>query len=314
MFEKVVLRVCDYIFVLRPLILIPAWSFYLLGAKEGMRNHPPVDVVWPSPSAFITLTAILASAYLLNQVFDRDTDEINRKCFYLSEGIFRVRTVLILAVVFFMIASVSFQNVTDARRAPLFLSLILALTYTLPPVRLCARPFVDMLANAAGYGGVAFVLGYSVFEHSWAAPLRASIPYVLLVAATFLHTAILDVDGDRASGKITTAVFLGARAASGFALVLTVLAVVSALLVGHVTALVVTGVALPVSSFAFFVRSRRASSLLVQANTGIITLAAAVAWPACLALILPLLALARYYYRKRFGIIYPGAPVPGSSG
>ena len=38
MTKRILLRIGDFIFVTRPLILIPAWSFYLLGARAGISE------------------------------------------------------------------------------------------------------------------------------------------------------------------------------------------------------------------------------------------------------------------------------------
>jgi hypothetical protein len=75
---------------------------------------------------------------------------------------------------------------------------------------------------------------------------------------------------------------------------------------GDVLAVVVTLVALPASVLAFFRRTRNASAFLVQTSTLVVTVAAAIMYPVYLALVAPLLLLSRFYYKKRFGITYPG--------
>ncbi len=279
-----------------------------MGAAQGGNGVLTTHFGLASPQALISLTCILVSAYLLNQIFDRESDARNDKCFYLSRGVFRVRTLVILAGVFFFIASFAFQRVDGDQRIPLVLALVLSLLYSLPPVRLCARPFVDTAANAFGYGGGAYVIGYGATEPLSAEMMTSSIPYVLLVASTFIHTTILDVAGDRASGKITTAVHIGERRATRLAAVLHGLALLAALFTGELPALVVTGVSLPLTILALTRPSRATSSLLVQATTLIVALTAALLWPLYFALLVVLVVVARVYYRKRFGIIYPGLP------
>ncbi|MFQ5512054.1 MAG: UbiA family prenyltransferase [Candidatus Krumholzibacteriia bacterium] len=299
------LRLFDFVFVLRPLILIPAWSFYLIGAAQAEVPRSGTAAGLPSPSVFVALTTILTTAYLLNQVFDRESDEKNGKCFYLSRGIFHARTLVIMALLSFLVASTAFRHVEGIHRGLLLGALVLSLFYSLPPLRLCARPFADMLANAAGYGGLAFALGYGASRPALAVVTAAS-PWALLVAATFLHTAILDVPGDRDSGKISTAVFLGAGTASWLAAFLHAAAVVTAILTRNTAALWVTGALLPAAAYAVVRRDGRASSIVVQASTGVVAVAAAVFWPAYLLLIVPVVVLSRFYYKRRFGIIYPG--------
>lgn len=286
--------------------MIPAWSFYLIGAAQGKDGGFSARLGLESWNALVSLTSILVSAYLLNQIFDRESDERNGKCFYLSRGIFPVRTLVVLAAIFFFIASFTFQRVEGNQRILLLLALALSLLYSLPPVRLCARPFADAAANAFGYGAGAYLIGYSATRSLGLDAIADSIPYVLLVASTFLHTTILDVSGDRASGKISTAVYLGERRAGTLAALLHGLALVSALATDKVIALVVVGACAPLTIYSVIRPSRAASSLLVQSTTLIVSIVAASLWPLYAAVLVPILALARLYYRKRFGIIYPG--------
>ncbi len=307
MWNWLLLRICDYIFVLRPLILIPAWSFYLIGAGDAMEQFPYPHALFPSPRTFICLTAILVTAYLLNQLFDRESDARNRKCPFLAEGIFGAKTLLILALGFYFIASLFFRKLGDAQRIPLLSALILSLIYSLPPIRLCARPFLDLGANAVGFGGIAYILGYGLFANDFGAAVRQSLPFVLLVGATFLHTTILDTEGDRATGKISTSVYIGERASRIGALLLHGLAVLAAVFFGTVTAVLLTAVTFPLSLYALRSGEKNKSSIHVQASTLIIALGAVVLWPVYLLILIPLVILSRYYHYRRFGIIYPGA-------
>jgi len=300
------LRICDFLFVFRPVILIPAWSFYLIGAAESARSTGDSLSALPAPLTMFCLTAILATAYLLNQIFDRESDERNNKCLYLSRGIFQARTLVLMGLASFLAASWAYHRVGTDAKGPLALALALSLAYSLPPARLCARPFFDLIANSVGYGGIAFVLGFGVFDASLETASWRSIPWVLLVGATFLHTTILDFSGDRAAGKKSTTVLIGIRASSVAAVVLHACAFLFALAVGHDVAAVVTGVSLPVTCFPLFKRSIGSSSFVIQTNTLVVTAAAAFAWPAYLAIVVPLIALSRFYHRRRFGFTYPG--------
>jgi 4-hydroxybenzoate polyprenyltransferase len=302
---NILLRICDYIFVLRPLILIPAWSFFLIGAQQG-----------PGPNGFalgsvrffefVSLTSISIVAYLINQIFDRESDEKNNKCFYLWQGIFTVRTLVLLAIVFFFLASWAFRRVGEGGQIILLALLVLSLLYSLPPVRLCARPFADLIANAVGYGGLAFLLGYGPYPGVWPHAFVHATPYVLLVAATFVHTAILDREGDEATGKISTAVVLGESASRKLALALHALAVVTALADRSAPALIVALVSFPLAGYAFLARTPTAGSFYVQGITLVVAVAAMIMWPAFAILVVPLVVLSWFYHRRRFGLNYPG--------
>jgi hypothetical protein len=69
----------------------------------------------------------------------------------------------------------------------------------------------DLAANAVGYGGLAFVLGASSISRETVDAWVGALPWMFLVGATFLHTTVLDVACDGASGKRTTSVAIGDR-------------------------------------------------------------------------------------------------------
>jgi chlorophyll synthase len=317
------LRIADFLFVLRPLILIPAWSFYALGAHGGRR--PVLATVLAAPG-FWCLTAVLACAYVVNQIFDRESDLMNDKGHYLTRGIFGAPTMVAIAFVCLMGASFLFQRVEHAQRAPLVAALVLALVYSLPPLRLCARPWLDLAANAIGYGGLAFVAGRTGAGGDLVVAGRDAAPWILLVGATFLHTTILDADGDRAAGKRTTAVAIGVIPSARLALAL-VAASVGVTMFAYVRgwnqsalAVAVTIASLASFSVAYAALRRirteglsertalraRASSAAVQVATALVALAAILRDPILILLVIPMVVAARAYYRARFGVSYPG--------
>jgi 4-hydroxybenzoate polyprenyltransferase len=287
---------------------MPAWSFYLLGARAGTgaadRSSEYLSI--PSPPAFAALTFILVTSFLINQIFDRDTDRLNKKVFYLSEGLFSVRALVLLAVVYFLVASFFFHLSARGERGPLVAALLLALTYSLPPFRICCRPFLDLLWNALGFGGVAFALGYAASGNPATSAALPGIPYVLLVGGTFVFTTLLDREGDAKTGKKTTAVMLGEKPSVVLASALFALAPASALVVGNLFAAAVTGLALPFCLYGARGGTRKAWALAVQGPTLTVILAAGSLRPVFFALVVPLVVLARYYYRRRFNLVYPG--------
>lgn len=315
-----IVRACDFLFVLRPLILMPAWSFFLLGANEGYRSgiagaeSAAGRPLFPGPVVFLAMTAILGTAYLINQIFDRETDRINKKVFYIAEGFFGVKSLVIMALAYFLAASFLFHRVGPVHKAPLLCALFLSLVYSLPPFRLCSRPFLDLAANAAGFGGIAFILGFTVYDPSVGRAAVLSIPWLLLVGGTFLITTAMDTEGDRATGKITTSVFIGEPASEKLACILTGCAVIASLAVRYYFAAVPCAIAFFLCAGMYPRGSAWKRSLFVQASVLAVTLAAIAVWPAYACIVAPLAALARFYYARRFGIIYPGVTRDASTG
>jgi len=308
--------------VLRPLILVPAWSFYALGA-HGAPDVVPVTVL--ADRGFWCLSAILACAYVLNQLFDRDSDALNDKGHYLTRGLFGVRSMVAIALSCFVIASLLYHTVAPAQRFPLILAFLLATTYSLPPLRFCARPYFDLAANALGYGGLAFVIGATGHGEQFYDAWRNGIPWVFLVGATFLHTTILDVDGDAAAGKRTTTVAVGVRVSAWVAVLFALGALGDAVfsflergtpafpvlvtaggLLGFVTGAVLIQRAMRMGTVPRRAARGRASSLVVQWVSAIVALTAVLRDPPLLLLLLPIIVAARAYYRARFGLAYPG--------
>jgi 4-hydroxybenzoate polyprenyltransferase len=321
------LRAADYFFVFRPLILVPAWAFYSLGAHAHRipRSFAHTAVI---QSGFWCLSGVLATAYVLNQIFDLESDRLNGKGLFLTRRVFRPRTMLLLALVCFAGASLLRANTHHVQHMPLVAALLLSLIYSLPPLRLCARPWWDLAANAIGYGGLAFVIGHGALSNDMMPAVVGSVPWVLLVAGTFLHTTILDAEGDAAAGKHTTTVVLGERRSAlvslGFGAAAFVLSVAPVLRGGRADWLpvIVTGGALLAFLFAYHRLSRarelsvaerhairaRASSYAVQIPTALVALAAAWKDPTFLVLLLPLVAFTHVYNHARFGVSYPGWP------
>ncbi len=312
-------------FVLRPTIMVPAWSFYALGIHLApVRTRTELFSALAQP-AFWCLTALLASAYVVNQIFDQTSDRLNGKGLFLTHGVFRTRTMIAIAWACFLTASWLFQKVDGAQRVPLIASMVLAFAYSLPPLRLCARPGLDMVANAVGYGGLAFATGAGgVSEYSMQAFLDA-YPWMLLVGATFLHTTILDVDGDAAAGKRTTTVAIGVQRSAQLATLFAIAAAVAEGVAflrhqGSLVAALATTAAALVFVAANIVIARaestepvaraaaraRASARVVQGVVALVALLASVRDPALLLLLVPLVVAARAYYRARFHMRYPG--------
>jgi 1,4-dihydroxy-2-naphthoate octaprenyltransferase len=313
------------VFVLRPLIMVPAWSFYALGVHLApVRGRVELFSVIVQPG-FWCLTALLASAYVVNQIFDQSSDRRNGKGLFLTHGVFRTRSMIAIGLACFLGASWLFQKVEGAQHIPLAAAMLLAFAYSLPPIRLCARPWLDLVANATGYGGLAFAAGAGgVSDYPLAAFLDAA-PWMLLVGAIFLHTTILDVDGDAATGKRTTTVAIGVVRSAHLASVLAAAAAASQTWAyvrkdGSWATALVAGLALVVVVAANVAIMRaekldaaaraaahsRASARVVQAITALIALWACVRDPALLLLFVPLAVAARFYYRARFSIRYPG--------
>lgn len=312
------------------MILVPAWAFYSLGAHSHKVTRA-VEHTAVIQSAFWCLSGVLACAYVLNQIFDLESDRLNGKGLFLTRRVFRPRTMLLIALVCFVGASLLLKNTHLVQRVPLTAALVLSLVYSLPPLRLCARPWWDLAANALGYGGLAYVIGHGALSNDLMPAIMGAVPWILLVAGTFLHTTILDVEGDAAAGKHTTTVVFGERRSAllsvGFGAAACVLSVAPKLRATQGASwlpAIVTGGALLAFAYAYHRLNRardlpvaeryavraRTSSYAVQIPTALVAAAAAWKDPWFLILLLPLVAFTYVYNHARFKVSYPGWPAP----
>jgi len=315
-------RPLDYLFLLRPMILIPVWSFYLLGAHHAEaaagRGIDPVTFI----AGLASFTALLGAVYIMNQIADRAADLERDKLFLIPRGIISLKAAWIetglLAAGSFAIAAAFLPAAFDLVLAA---SLALGAAYSLEPIRLKRRPVVDVLANAVGNGILNTMAGWigaaGGAAAGWTAGLAGGdaraflvlLPYPIAVASVHLVTTLGDREADEHMGFKTSGVALGRRGGLVLATALMACAAGAAYLVDNRPALIASLVSLPFFLVPGRLPERRdgGSDILLPAKVA--TLAFAIAAGFLFPLYIPILAavvlLTRLYYRRRFSIEYP---------
>ncbi len=302
-------RPMDYVFLLRPMILVPVWTFYLLGAWHGQTVSGTPTNFLSLISGMIAFTLMLGAAYIVNQITDREADRANDKLFLLSHGIITVKKAWIEAA---LLAASSIA--IGAFLLPgrfliiLLISMILGILYSIEPVRLKKRPVLDIASNAIGSGIVNTLAGWTVSGAS----LEGSIvllPYTLAVASVHMVTALADIDGDRGAGLLTSGVALGRQKGMILATLLMAGAAIACVRVGNRPALYATLLSLPL--MAIMIRTGKGKAdqnrilLPARAATAFFSLAAAFFFPFYLPFLVTIVLLTRLYYSRRFGMKYP---------
>ncbi len=205
----------DHLVALRPLLWIPAIALFEAGRAEAG------DTWWPSSAAvpsLVSLLSILGAVHLANGWNDRAGDRLNRKGGGLASGALRGRSVALMGGILLLLALVSgaCTIVSPGARLALLAALGLGAAYVTPPLEWKRRPGLDLLAQASGYGLVAFLLGAESSSSEGATSfsfLARAIPYVFGIATVGLITMLADREGDQAVGQRTTVVALGRRRA-----------------------------------------------------------------------------------------------------
>jgi 4-hydroxybenzoate polyprenyltransferase len=276
----------DYFFILRPLILIPCWNFLLIGSYLAQgKGGFTVEIIL----GLIIYTFIMGGVYILNQIMDIETDRINKKLFLLSEGYIPIKYAYIEMVVLW----------------------ILAIFYSLPPIKLKGKPILDTVSNGIGYGVINFSIGWLLFRSFEWSMFYRFLPYFLSISAVFINTTIVDIEGDRRAKEFTTAVFLGENIAYIISTILMIGAIIVAFALKDFICLIPAAVSLPLFIYVAvysFVKNRVHRKLTIASFRlpGLLfTLITALLYPLYFLCLIVVLIGMRIYYKKRFGLSYP---------
>ena len=297
----------DYVFLLRPTLFFPVWTYFLAGQSGGARTQRGSIEFFHSVHALWLMAAVsmlMGSVFILNQIRDVETDRRNRKLFLLANGILPLRHATWEAAIL-AAASMAIAFWTD----PLFgmgfvtLFLIAGILYNYPPTAWKNHPIFGIFVNGAG--------SMLVYDIGWVSGGgEQSVPpqmfaYASAVVAVFLNTTLPDRKGDEATGKITFGVRYGLGSTAFWALAFEALSFVLSLVFREWLLLIPSALALPFFAIAAF--RRRLSDTLRATKFAVSALAAAVCvlFPAYLILIVLVFFLSRWYYKKRFHFDYP---------
>ncbi|MCX6827099.1 MAG: UbiA family prenyltransferase, partial [candidate division Zixibacteria bacterium] len=142
-------KIIDFIFAARPMLLLPVWSIYLISFRQINYQEPFTS------HSFLLLAGVslmVAGAYFINQIFDYESDLINKKIGFLQKGLISRRE---MTAAFMTVSAISLIISLLAGWEALALYMLIFLLgyfYSAPPLRLKDRPFWGLIANGFGYG------------------------------------------------------------------------------------------------------------------------------------------------------------------
>ncbi len=314
----------DYIAILRPLLLIPVWTMVLLGYYNGLDKEAvtarlsigKMPIIWhPDSKILLTLllySLIMGAVYILNQLSDSRTDEINGKLYLVAQGYMKKNILKIqIGILILVSVVIAFLQFSRIYTYLILLSIVLGVLYSASPIRLKGRPILDLFANACGFGLVAFAVGWASSSAFSADIALRCLPYVICISAAFINTTIPDMKGDRQNGDITTGIFLGIRKSCILSTILVGTAPLISLFLGDFICLTASALSLP-----FFVymtvsnwneQSPNFPSIILATKISLtlLSLLIAVFIPLYFAVLVITVLLTKVYYQMRFGISYP---------
>jgi 4-hydroxybenzoate polyprenyltransferase len=293
--------VLDYLFFLRPVLLPPVWTIALLGTIRSGLTHEMHVGLWVV--FFLHLTALFGGVYTLNQICDVESDKLNKKLYFIPEGIISINSAWRFTIALEVLA-LSLSILFGWRHLLLTAFIvILGILYSVGSAPWKNHPLLGLISNAVGHGFVVFLFGFVAtacpITESW----LTGAAYSLGVGAVYLATTVPDVEGDRLTGKRTPAVQWGERMTMIAAVAMVGTAIGLAAWIGD-RYLAIAGIA----AFPLFVLSMiRPSNAASAAKVavGALSIAAAIAYPPYLILLISGFVGTRLFFRWRFGISYP---------
>lgn len=321
---KHIARLFDFFFVLRPTLFFPVWTVFAAGyfvhqevalkwcgERAGGNGHLPENV--PPLLVGLLLTLLMGGVFVLNQLHDVATDRQNRKLFLIAHGHIspfaaKAEAFLLLAVAMAATGALGFVW------GLLFLAILVlaGLLYNFRPFSWKDRPWLGLLANALG-ACLIFAVGWRASASAGGEALLMlvhAVPYVAAVAAVYLYTTLLDAEGDRLTTKMTFAVKYGLNATTIAGAFLEIIALAAAWALKDRIMLYPALLSAP---FFLLAAMRRKDVDIHRAiKLPILFLAIAICFQAVeyLLLLLFVFFFSKWYYRYRFGIVYPSLTAP----
>lgn len=304
----------DYLFLLRPSIMVAVWTFFFAGVYLGYRMNG-IDPLWSRYNlhhiayTLFLYTLLMGGSYVLNQIADVDTDRLNNKLFILSGGHISIRNAYIYMYGLYFVSLTLLlltSSYTLNMKILFFASAILGVLYSAKPFSLKRRPFWDLAANAFGYGYIAVIIGYeSTGYRFFYTESLIMLPYFLAMSAVFINTTVIDYEGDVEVNARTTGVFLGKKKAALLSAILMAGAVVSSVLNGDYVALAASAPSVFLFALAAVRHSRKTALISVKYSSPIMTVVLGIIFPYFFLLSLMVLMAMKIYYKRRFGYDYP---------
>jgi len=298
----IVRKTLDFIFAARPLLLLPTWSIFLI-TRAFLTDGNHFNAA--SFQSLVAVTLVSVGTYYINQVFDFQSDLINKKGGFLQRGFIRegemlgaygAVTVVGLAVALFC---------SPATLLAVILLVLLGLAYSVPPVKLKDRPIGGLLTNAIGYGLVVPAAVPGFFDPIGRPGLPLAGYFFLTVAAVYLLTIIPDRRGDAETGKITLAARMNDRQLVFSGLMLLSPALVIVWWLRHDFLIYINLLAMALFVLAWVYPVRRVVHFACKFPILLLTFLAGYYYPVFFLFILVLLLSTRIYYSYRFGNTYP---------
>jgi 4-hydroxybenzoate polyprenyltransferase len=296
----------DWFFAARPMLHLPAWSIFLVSLHHHhLLSGESFDSRHPAMLLILSISA--AASLYLNQVFDLESDSLNKKLGILPPTQNVIRTSQWLFVILNLIALVLASFISLRAVAIVIQWIVLGFLYSAPPFRLKDRPWLGIVANAYGVGLLTSVLVMPVFNMHDIGLLGWNNPqyFFFAVAGVTALTTIPDRVGDASVGKRTVAVLYGPRLAAALASLLLCVAGYFSWESDYQLQTIIAAVSCAFAAISAIANAAPLYRFAAKFPIIMLTVLAGWYYPAYLVFIIALLLITRLYYRRRHGQTYP---------
>jgi 4-hydroxybenzoate polyprenyltransferase len=296
------LKYLDYLFLIRPVLMPPVWTILLLGHRRssqlfGENNLPGLGI--------LLVTFLVGAVYVLNQIFDIESDRQNQKLFFLARGYISKRSAISEMILLNLISVIPAFLISQELGFLFILGMIFGILYSTPPVSLKNRPIGGLMLNAFAHGNLAFLIGWSMNYSLSMRSLLFSLPYMFAVGAIYLNTTIPDIEGDRRAEKITLAVRWGKERVIILSSFLVAVAMVLSFLVKDIPFLIASALSFPFFIFSAFSKKEREIILATKVSILLLSIAAGIFYTWYFVILIFGFVGTRLYYKARFNLDYP---------
>jgi 4-hydroxybenzoate polyprenyltransferase len=215
--------------IIRELLILSRleWGFIFSGVAFMLG----LFYLLPTPSLIIgglSIYAFTCGHFSLNGLFDKESDRLNPRGFSLRNPLV-TSTLLTPRIIYSWVSLIWLSGLGLAVFVPnsiskfplILITFVLAICgsffYSVPPIRLKARPFIDIIATTFIIG-LMFPVWIGLLGNETVVDTKllfyGIILNILLVIGIHLPTILTDLETDLMIGERTTAVFLGWKNAS----------------------------------------------------------------------------------------------------
>jgi hypothetical protein len=313
---KLLVKGFDILFLARPVVLIPVWGFSIFGywCGNSIDKSFNITLLWgrehfPSFVKMVLFSLSVGSVYVLNQIADMAVDSKNEGFPLLVKSGIHRRTALWYAVILCFLA-IGIPLISGQVSIAFFslAAIVLGVLYSFKPFYFSGRPVTDFLANALGFGIIAFGVGWYLSSGKGAPGMtyiRAALPYFILMCGASISSTLPDIPGDKAYGKRTTAVAAGVIPAHSITLMFLIAGGIIAFMARDILAFAIAVEFFVIDILYLFVKSRALMEATYKVTGGIAMVLAGSVYPLFIIAAAGVFVITWLYFRLRYGISYP---------